>query len=76
MSKGTSPSTPSPGQRIAAALRRSPIHVDPSLAEALPAPERARLLEKMRRSPIPIFIVIVPLAVSYTHLTLPTNREV
>jgi hypothetical protein len=52
---------PSPGEKIAAELRRSPIYVDPSLAEALPRDRRARLMERMRRSPIPIFIVIVPL---------------
>ncbi|MFI0349352.1 hypothetical protein [Actinomadura sp. 9N407] len=52
---------PSPGERIATALRRSPIHVDPSLASAVPPAKRAELLARMRRSPIPIFIVIVPL---------------
>ncbi|MEW2359009.1 hypothetical protein [Spirillospora sp. NPDC029432] len=52
---------PSPGQRIAAALRRSPIHVDRSLASAVPPAKRSELLARMRRSPIPIFIVAVPL---------------
>ncbi|MFB4314718.1 hypothetical protein [Actinomadura sp. 21ATH] len=52
---------PSPGQRIAAALRRSPIYVDRSLASAVPPAKRSELLARMRRSPIPIFIVIVPL---------------
>ncbi len=52
---------PSPGEKIAAALRRSPIHLDPSLASAVPPAARSRLLARMRRSPIPIFIVIVPL---------------
>ncbi|WP_119726796.1 hypothetical protein [Thermomonospora amylolytica] len=57
----TDSSEPSPGERIAAALRRSPVYVDRSLASALPPAKRSRLLARMRASPIPIFIVIVPL---------------
>ncbi|WP_018656591.1 hypothetical protein [Actinomadura flavalba] len=52
---------PSPGERLAAALRRSPVHVDPSLAAALPAADRARLLAKMRAAPVPVYVVVVPL---------------
>ncbi|SPT64625.1 hypothetical protein [Actinomadura madurae] len=52
---------PSPGERLAASLRRSPIHVDPSLASALPAAERRRLLSKLRKAPTRVFIVLVPM---------------
>ncbi|MEU8342515.1 hypothetical protein AB0C74_12540 [Spirillospora sp. NPDC048832] len=54
-------SEPSPGERLAAALRRSPIYVDPSLASALPQADRARLVAKFRRLPVPVFVVLVPL---------------
>jgi hypothetical protein len=52
---------PSPGERIAAALRKSPIYVDPSLASALPKGRRRELLAHMRRSPVPVYVVLVPL---------------
>ncbi|MDN3357084.1 hypothetical protein [Actinomadura sp. DC4] len=45
--------------RIAASLRRSPVYVTPSMASALPAPER--LLQAIRSAPVPVFAVIVPL---------------
>ncbi|TDC56568.1 hypothetical protein E1281_06840 [Actinomadura sp. KC345] len=52
---------PSPGERLAAALRRSPIHVDPSLESALPRAERRRLIAKFEKVPAPVFVVLVPL---------------
>ncbi|MCW2916752.1 MAG: hypothetical protein JWN52_4820 [Actinomycetia bacterium] len=52
---------PSPGERIAAMLRKSPIYVDPSLASALPPAKRATLLAAIRRSPIPVYVLLVPL---------------
>ena len=52
---------PSPGQRLAAALRRSPIYVDPSVASALPRAERRRLIAKIAEAPAPVFVVLVPL---------------
>ncbi|MFB4309907.1 hypothetical protein [Actinomadura sp. GTD37] len=54
-------SEPSPGERLAAALRRSPIYVDPSLASALPEADRTRLIAKFRKLPVPVFVVLVPL---------------
>ncbi|TDD40455.1 hypothetical protein E1287_00300 [Actinomadura sp. KC06] len=54
-------SEPSPGERLAAALRRSPIHVDPSIASALPGAERRRLIAKFEKAPAPIYVVLVPL---------------
>ncbi|SNR85055.1 hypothetical protein [Actinomadura mexicana] len=52
---------PTPGERLAAALRRSPVHVDPSLASALPAAARRALIAKLRRAPAPVFVVLVPI---------------
>jgi hypothetical protein len=45
--------------KIVAALRRSPVYVAPSLASALPTPQR--LLDAIRSAPVPVFAVIVPL---------------
>ncbi|MEU8125554.1 hypothetical protein AB0C21_43200 [Spirillospora sp. NPDC049024] len=52
---------PSPGERLAAALRRSPIYADPSLASALPPAERRALIAKFRKAPAPVYVVLVPL---------------
>ncbi|HEY8481515.1 MAG TPA: hypothetical protein VIL71_16955 [Spirillospora sp.] len=52
---------PSPGERLAAALRRSPIYVDRSLASALPPADRRRLVAEFRRAPVPVFAIIVPI---------------
>ncbi|MFG2003120.1 hypothetical protein ACGFNU_28570 [Spirillospora sp. NPDC048911] len=52
---------PSAGERLATALRRSPIYVDPSLASAMPKAERTRLLAKLRKAPAPIYVLLVPL---------------
>ncbi|GAA2169262.1 hypothetical protein [Actinomadura napierensis] len=54
-------SKPSPGARIAAALRRSPIYVDPSYASALPVADRRRLAARLKKMPVPTYIVLVPL---------------
>jgi hypothetical protein len=51
----------SPGEQIAAVLRRSPIYVDPSYDSALPPARRAVLLAHMKKSPTPIFLLVVPL---------------
>jgi hypothetical protein len=52
---------PSPGDRLAAALRRSPIYVDPSLASALSEADRERLIAKFAKLPVPVFVILVPL---------------
>ncbi|GAA0578619.1 hypothetical protein GCM10009546_46360 [Actinomadura livida] len=59
-------SEPSPGERLAAALRRSPIYVDPSLAAALPRAERRGLIAKFGKAPAPIFVILVPLVAGGT----------
>ncbi len=45
--------------RIAAALRRSPVYVDPSLAAALPGPER--LVRAIESAPMPVYAIVLPL---------------
>ncbi|MBE1536494.1 hypothetical protein [Actinomadura algeriensis] len=52
---------PSPGEQIAAALRRSPLHIDPSLESALPADRRRRVLAELERQPRPTYVVLVPI---------------
>jgi hypothetical protein len=53
------PSTP--GQQIAAALRASPLYVDPSLSAVFPPGVRSSLLHQISRAPVPVFILAVPL---------------
>ncbi|WP_433338097.1 hypothetical protein [Spirillospora sp. CA-294931] len=52
---------PSPGEKLAASLRRSPFYIDPSLASAVPAAERGRLIARLRRAPVPVYVVLVPM---------------
>ncbi|MFI0408412.1 hypothetical protein [Actinomadura sp. 3N508] len=59
-------SEPSPGERLAAALRRSPVYVDPSIASALPDAERRGLIAKFKQAPAPIYVVLVPLVTGGT----------
>lgn len=51
----------SDGRAIANALRRDPIYVDPAYDSALPEAARASLRRRIRRSPVPIFVILVPL---------------
>jgi hypothetical protein len=50
-----------PGEQIAAALRTSPVYVDPSLSSAFPPAVRASLLRQIRKAPAPVFILAIPL---------------
>ncbi|MEU8915696.1 hypothetical protein [Streptomyces nigrescens] len=51
----------SPGQKIADALRRSPVHVDPSLTSAVDTEQQRELAARIRRSRLPIRVALVPL---------------
>ncbi|GFE14928.1 hypothetical protein Sgleb_29750 [Streptomyces glebosus] len=51
----------SPGQKIADALRRSPVHVDPSLTSAVDAEQQRELAARIRRTHLPIRVALVPL---------------
>jgi hypothetical protein len=50
-----------PGSQIAAALRKSPLYVDPSLSSAFPAAARKALLAAISKAPTPVFILAIPL---------------
>lgn len=50
-----------PGEQIAAALRTSPLYIDPSLASAFNAAARAQLLRQIHAMPVPTYIIAVPL---------------
>ncbi|PTH88289.1 hypothetical protein C9J60_15710 [Streptomyces sp. A244] len=53
--------TPSAGQRIANALRTSPVYVDESYAEAVPPSRQRQLADRIRRTGLPIKVVLTPL---------------
>jgi hypothetical protein len=53
-------------QRIAEALRRSPIYLDPAYESSLPKARRDPVVERIRRSPIPIYVVLVPIVAGST----------
>ncbi|MEU1624202.1 hypothetical protein ABZ746_02425 [Streptomyces sp. NPDC020096] len=52
---------PSPGQRIADALRTSPVYVDGAYASAVPAQRQQQLVAQIRRTGLPIKVALVPL---------------
>ncbi|MFE1247567.1 hypothetical protein [Streptomyces sp. NPDC058766] len=52
---------PSPGQRIADALRTSPIYVDEAYADAVPPSRRRQLADRIARTGLPIKVVLTPL---------------
>ncbi|GAA2424228.1 hypothetical protein [Streptomyces coeruleofuscus] len=52
---------PSAGQRIAEALRTSPVYVDEAYAEAVPPSRQRELAERIRRTGLPIKVVLTPL---------------
>jgi hypothetical protein len=54
------------GATIAAALRREPVYVDPAYASALPKARRAELVKRIRRSPTPVYVVLVPIVTGST----------
>ncbi|MEU6826268.1 hypothetical protein ABZ921_37120 [Streptomyces atriruber] len=54
---------PSPGAKIADALRTSPVYVDPSYAEsAVPPARQKELAAQIRKTGLPIKVALVPLA--------------
>lgn len=57
------------GRAIAAALRRAPVYVDPAYASALPRATRRRLVKRIERSPVPIYVILVPLVKGGTWQT-------
>ncbi|KUL35536.1 hypothetical protein ADL22_27195 [Streptomyces sp. NRRL F-4489] len=55
------PAGASPGQKIADALRTSPVYVDPSLSAAVGPEEQRALVTQIRGTGLPIRVVLVPL---------------
>ncbi|CAM5455059.1 hypothetical protein [Streptomyces coeruleorubidus] len=51
---------PSAGQRIAEALRTSPVYVDEAYADAVPPSRQRELAERIRRTGLPIKVVLTP----------------
>ncbi|PNE39835.1 hypothetical protein AOB60_36675 [Streptomyces noursei] len=58
---GPATAAESPGQKIADALRTSPVYVDPSLSSAVGPEDQRTLVQKIRQSRLPIRVVLVPL---------------
>ena len=58
---GPAGATPSAGQRIADALKRSPVYVDPAYAAAVPPAARARLVARIAKTGLPIKVALAPL---------------
>lgn len=58
-----------PGAQIAAALRTSPLYIDPSLRSAFPAPARKALLSAIGKAPVSVFILAVPLVTGGQYAT-------
>jgi hypothetical protein len=52
---------PSAGQRIAEALRTSPVYVDEAYADAVPPSRQRQLADRVRRTGLPIKVVLTPL---------------
>ncbi|MFF7766759.1 hypothetical protein ACFZC7_09585 [Streptomyces massasporeus] len=51
---------PSAGQRIANALRTSPVYVDESYVDAVPPSRQRQLADRIRRTGLPIKVVLTP----------------
>ncbi|WP_327395756.1 hypothetical protein [Streptomyces phaeochromogenes] len=52
---------PSPGERIASALRSSPVYVDPAYEESVPPARQDQLARRIARTGLPIKVVLTPL---------------
>lgn len=61
MTAAPAEAAPSPGERIANALRESPVYVDPAYAGSVPPPDRQKLATRIARTGLPIKVVLTPL---------------
>ncbi|MET9526851.1 hypothetical protein [Streptomyces coeruleorubidus] len=52
---------PSTGQRIASALRTSPVYVDDAYTDAVPPSRQRQLADRIRSTGLPIKVVLTPL---------------
>ncbi|MGW0909328.1 hypothetical protein [Streptomyces sp. NPDC002853] len=53
--------SPSPGQKVAAALRTSPVYVDAAYADSVPPARRKQLVRQIEKTGLPIKVALVPL---------------
>jgi hypothetical protein len=55
------PEAPSPGEKVAEALRRSPVYVDAAYADAVPPARQRQLVRQIEKTGLPIKVALVPL---------------
>ncbi|MEV2253135.1 hypothetical protein AB0I94_21570 [Streptomyces sp. NPDC050147] len=55
------PGAPSPGQKIADALRESPVYVDAAYADSVPPARQKQLARQIEKTGLPIKVALVPL---------------
>ncbi|MGW7068533.1 hypothetical protein ACWGII_10615 [Streptomyces sp. NPDC054855] len=56
-----SPAAPSPGQKVADALRKSPVYVDAAYADSVPPARQKQLVRQIEKTGLPIKVALVPL---------------
>ncbi|MEV0323623.1 hypothetical protein ACIBKX_13525 [Streptomyces sp. NPDC050658] len=56
-----SPGAPSPGEKIADALRKSPVYVDAAYADSVPPARQKRLVAQIKKTGLPIKVALVPI---------------
>lgn len=55
------PAAPSPGEKVADALRRSPVYVDAAYADSVPAARQKQLVRQIEKTGLPIKVALVPI---------------
>ncbi|MEV8016816.1 hypothetical protein AB0O76_10800 [Streptomyces sp. NPDC086554] len=55
------PAAPSPGEKIADALRRSPVYVDAAYADSVPTARQQQLVRQIEKTGLPIKVALVPI---------------
>ncbi|MGW7076804.1 hypothetical protein [Streptomyces sp. NPDC054866] len=55
------PASPSPGQKVADALRKSPVYVDAAYADSVPPARQKQLVRQIEKTGLPIKVALVPL---------------
>lgn len=53
--------TPTPGEKVADALRESPVYVDPAYAGSVPPPRQRQLVRQIEKTGLPIKVALVPI---------------
>ncbi|MFD4477488.1 hypothetical protein ACFWPU_15435 [Streptomyces sp. NPDC058471] len=53
--------TPTPGEKVADALRESPVYVDPAYAGSVPPARQKRLVRQIEKTGLPIKVALVPI---------------